>query len=274
MKTARSLVALATCLWWFAQFNALSQAAEPPPQSPAVSPERFRELEKAVQAIQQENQRLRQENGQLRNRIEDLEHQRASVQPPAAVSTNTASAESKPNFVLPLGKEAHLRLGGYVQFNGEFGDAGSMFGVFPDSTTVTPIHERIFLRRARVNVSGDFLENFDFKVEGDFQNGDGISGNRTGFSISDTFLNWNRFPEANIKLGQYKAPFGVEQTTPDTAILTIERSQPTGALTPERQIGLQLWGRPLVNLWSEQKDLLEYALGVFDGNNRNITIND
>src|SRR5436190_5661777 len=259
MKTARSLVGLATCLWWFARFNAFSQAAETPPQSPAISPERFRELEKAVQAIQQENQRLRQENGQLRNRIEDLEHQKASVQPAAGVSTNAASAESKPNFVLPSGKEAHLRLGGYVQLSGEFGDAGSMFGVFPDSKVVTPIHQRIFLRRARVNVTGDFLENFDFKLEGDFENGDGISGNRTGFSGTDIFLNWNRFPEANIKLGQYKAPFGVEQTTPDTVILTIERSQPTGALTPERQIGLQLWGGPLLNLWPEQKDLLEYA---------------
>src|SRR5438874_1978282 len=265
MKTARSLAAMGTCLWWFAQFNAFSQAAE----TPSVSPERFQELEKAVQAIQRENQELRQVNGQLRKRVEELEHQRAGVQPAAAVPTNAASAESKPNFVLPSGKEAHLKLGGYVQLSGEFGDAGSMFGVFPDSKVVTPIHQRIFLRRARVNVTGDFLENFDFKVEGDFENGDGISGNRTGFSASDIFLNWHLFPEANIKVGQYKAPFGVEQTTPDTAILTIERSQPTGALTPERQIGVQLWGKPLVNLWPKQKDLLEYAFGVFNGNNRN-----
>ena len=66
----------------------------------------------------------------------------------------------------------------------------------------------------------------------------------------------------------------MEQTTPDTAILTIERSQPTGALTPERQIGVQLWGTPLVNLWPEQKDLIEYAVGVFNGNNRNTQLND
>ena len=183
--------------------------------------------------------------------------------------------EAKPSpFVLPWGKEAKLRLGGFIQANAEFGDAGSMFGVFPDSTTVAPIHSRFFLRRARINVSGDFLEDFDFKLEGDFEQGDGISSSRTGFSGTDIFLNWHRFPEANFKVGQWKAPFGVEQTTPDTTILTIERSQPTGALTPERQIGAQLWGKPLANLWPGQKDLLEYALGVFNGNNRNIQLND
>src|SRR2546426_138768 len=110
-----------------------------------------------------------------------------------------------------------------------------MFGAFSDSTTVPPIRDRFFLRRARINVTGDFLEHFDFKLEGDFEQGDGISSSRTGFSGTDIFLNRNQFPEANIKVGQYKAPFGLEQTRPDTTIFTIERSQPTGTLTPERQ---------------------------------------
>ena len=73
--------------------------------------------------------------------------------------------------------------------------------------------------------------------------------NRIGFSGSDLFVNWHRFSEANLKLGQFKAPFGVEQTTPDTALFTAERSLATGALTPERQIGAQLWGTPLARLW-------------------------
>jgi len=62
-------------------------------------------------------------------------------------------------------------------------------------------------------------------------------------------------PEANIKVGQWKAPFGLEQITPDTKILTIERSLPTGALTPERQLGVQIWGKPLTNLWPDQPAL-------------------
>lgn len=247
----------------------LAQDAPTAPQP--VTPERFQQLEKAVQEIQRENRDLRDENKELRNRVEQFEHQQAGVQP--ATATNVPPTE-KSNFVLPWGKESNLKLGGFLQANGEFGDSGSMFGVFPDSTVATPIHNRIFLRRARINVSGDFLENIDFKLEGDFEQGDGVGSSRTGFSGTDLFLNWHQFPEANIKVGQYKAPFGLEQLTPDTSIFTIERSQPTGALTPEREIGVQLWGKPLATLWPKQKDLIEYAFGVFNGNNRNTQLND
>jgi len=53
-----------------------------------------------------------------------------------------------------------------------------------------------------------------------------------------------------------------------------ERTLPTMALTPERQIGIQLWGKPLSHLDSDHKDLLEYSVGAFNGNGRNTTIND
>ena len=273
--TIPNLLKLTVCLFISATFAAMGQPAEAQPaQSPAISPERFLQLEKAVQDVQRQNQELRQENGQLRNRVEQLELQKPVALQAGISSTNAPSAESKPNFVLPWGKEANLKLGGFIQAQGEFGDAGSMFGVFPDSTRTTPIQNRFFLRRARINVSGDFLENFDFKLEGDFEQGDGISGSRTGFSATDLFLNWHQFPEANLKVGQFKSSFGLEQTTPDTTIFTIERTQPSGALTPERQIGVQLWGKPLANLRPKQKDWLEYAVGIFNGNNRNTQLND
>jgi hypothetical protein len=66
----------------------------------------------------------------------------------------------------------------------------------------------------------------------------------------------------------------LEQITPDTKILTIERSLPTGALTPERQIGVQIWGKPFTNLWPQEKDLLTYYAGIFNGNGRNTITND
>ena len=177
-----------------------------------------------------------------------------------------------PVYVMPAGPEYKLTLGGYIQMNFEDGAVSAFEGRFPDGPN--QVKDRFRLRRARVNLVGDFAENFDFKVEGDFGAGDGLSGNRTGFSATDIFVNWHQFPEANIKVGQWKAPFGLEQITPDTKIFTIERSLPTGALTPERQIGVQIWGKPLTNLWPEQKDLLTYYAGIFNGNGRNITTND
>src|SRR5207248_1387911 len=88
------------------------------------------------------------------------------------------------------------------------------------------------------------------------------------------WVNWHQIPALQVKAGQYKAPFGLEQLTPDTSLLTIERTLPTGAITPDRQIGAELWGKPFTSIWPEQKDLLTYYAGIFNGNGRNITVND
>jgi phosphate-selective porin OprO/OprP len=100
------------------------------------------------------------------------------------------------------------------------------------------------------------------------------NSNRTEFSGTDIFINWHAIPEFNIKVGQWKAPFGLEQITPDTLIYTIERSLPTGALTPERQIGVMAWGKPLTDVVPQQKELVTYYGGVFNGNGRNFNNND
>ncbi len=97
---------------------------------------------------------------------------------------------------------------------------------------------------------------------------------RTAFGGLDLWANWHQFPEFQIKVGQYKAPFGFEQLSSDTKLFTLERSQVTSALTPERQIGVQIWGKPFANVFPEQKDLLTYYAGIFNGNGRNITVND
>src|SRR5207247_8479532 len=175
-----------------------------------------------------------------------------------------------PPYVQQRGPELKLVLGGFVQMNFEDGDVSAFEGRFGE----TALKDRFRLRRARINLTGDFAEQFDFKMEGDFENSDGLNNNRTAFEATDIFINWHQFPWAQIKMGQWKAPFGLEQLMPDTTLYTIERTLPTGAITPERQIGIQLWGKPFTNVWPEQKDLLTYYGGIFNGNGRNISNND
>src|SRR5256714_5791336 len=241
--------------------------------------ERLQKLEHAVEQLQKRNTELEKE-------INSLKKQRASTAAPPAegptkkqvaydgktyVEKNVvAPPEKQPVYVLPRGPEIKLTLGGFIQANFEDGDVSAFEGRFG----LTALKDRFRLRRARINLTGEFAENFDFKVEGDFENSDGISSSRTAFSATDIFVNWHQYPEAQIKIGQYKAPFGLEQITPDTSLFTIERCLPTGAITPERQIGIQLWGKPFTNLWPEQKDLITYYFGVFNGNGRNTTLND
>ena len=240
--------------------------------------ERLQKLERAVEQLQKRNAELEQEISSLKKQtsFEPLlgpagkTKTKVTSDGKTYVEKTVAEEEKKPVYVVPAGPEIKLVLGGFIQANFEGGDVSAFEGRFG----LTALKDRFRLRRARINLTGDFAENFDFKIEGDFENSDGISSGRTAFSATDIFINWHRFPEAQIKVGQWKAPFGLEQITPDTKLFIIERSLPTGALTPERQIGVQVWGKPLTNIWPEQKDLLTYYGGIFNGNGRNTTNND
>ena len=252
----------------------ISLAAQPlGAQTPSES-ERLQKLERAVDQLQKRNAELEQEVAGLKKQ--------ASVAPEGRMKTKVTydgksyvekavvEEEKLPVYVQQRGPELKLVLGGYIQVNFEDGDVSAFEGRFGQ----TALKDRFRLRRARINLTGDFAENFDFKVEGDFENSDGLNSGRTAFEATDIFVNWHQFPEAQIKVGQWKAPFGLEQLTPDPSLIIIERSLPTGAITPERQIGVQLWGKPFANIWPDEKDLLTYYAGIFNGNGRNTTTND
>jgi phosphate-selective porin OprO/OprP len=242
-------------------------------QTPSES-ERLQKLERAVEQLQKRNAELEQEVAGLKKH--------ASVAPEGRMKTKVTydgktyvekavvEEEKLPVYVQQRGPELKLVLGGYIQVNFEDGDVSAFEGRFGQ----TALKDRFRLRRARINLTGDFAENFDFKVEGDFENSDGLNSGRTAFEATDIFVNWHQFAEAQVKLGQWKAPFGLEQLTPDPSLIIIERSLPTGAITPERQIGVQLWGQPFANIWPDGKDLLTYYAGIFNGNGRNTTVND
>jgi len=242
----------------------------------ASESERLEKLERAVEQLQKRN-------AELETEVQSLKKQRVAAAPEGKMKTKVtydvktyvekAVVEEKkvPVYVQQAGSELKLVLGGFIQTNFEDGDVSAFEGRFGQ----TALKDRFRLRRARITLTGDFAEQFDFKMEGDFENSDGTSpSNRTDFSGTDIWLNWHQFPAAQIKAGQYKAPFGLEQLTPDTALFIIERSLPTGAITPERQIGIELWGKPFTNVWPDQKDLLTYYGGIFNGNGRNINNND
>src|SRR5437773_5799040 len=251
----------------------ISLAAQPLSAQTSSESERLQKLERAVDLLEKRN-------AELQSEINSLKARQAAVVPEGKMKTKIISEgktyvekvveEKPPIYVQQRGSEIKLVLGGFIQFNFEDGDVLAFQGNFGQ----TALKDRFRLRRARIGLTGDFAEQFDFKIEGDFEQSDGTNSGRTDFSGTDIFINWHQFPAAQIKAGQYKAPFGLEQLTPDTSLLTIERTLPTGAITPERQIGVELWGKPFTNIWPEQKDLLTYYGGIFNGNGRNISNND
>jgi phosphate-selective porin OprO and OprP len=160
--------------------------------------------------------------------------------------------------IKPAGREATLAFGGLLQVQMDVGDRGD--------SRFTNDNDRFYLRRARFNATGRFLEEFDFRLELDLA---GSLANTTGLraQMTDGYINWNRYPAANVRAGQFKTPFGFEQLYGDPRLITIERSLVNDRLTASRQLGVQVGGE--LGPWR-----LSYAVGAFNGNGVNNNFND
>src|SRR5438094_6281496 len=179
----------------------------------ASESERLQKLERAVELLQKQNAELKAEVKSLKSKetasVPDGKF-KTKVTYDGKTYVEKAVVEGKaPVYVQQRGSELKLVLGGFVQMNFEDGDVSAFEGRFGQ----TALKDRFRLRRARINLTGDFAEQFDFKLEGDFENSDGLNSSRTAFEGTDIFINWHQFPWAQIKMGQWKAPFGLEQTS-------------------------------------------------------------
>lgn len=163
------------------------------------------------------------------------------------------------NSVKPGGKEKSLALGGFVQANFESGDA-------PDSRWAG-LNNRFLLRRARLFVTGTFAENIAFKLESDFGNNSLAAKTGVSGQLTDAYLSWTKYPEASLRLGQFKTPYGYEQLAADTKIYTIERSLPNDSLTLGRQIGVMGYG-------DVADKRISYSVAAYNGTGTNIGSND
>ncbi|MBL9217353.1 MAG: hypothetical protein JNG82_02625 [Opitutaceae bacterium] len=159
----------------------------------------------------------------------------------------------------PGGKETKLTVGGFLQGQAEFGSASdSRWG---------GVKDRFFFRRARIYLAGSFAEDFDFKAELDLQ------GNTLGASTgnlaraNEIFINWHKYPAANLRFGQLKPAFGAEALLSDTKMLTIERSLSSDRLTDGRQLAVGALGELF------EKKVSYYAV-VAQGNGANVSAND
>jgi hypothetical protein len=192
--------------------------------------ERFAALEQRLGAMEAENKSLRRQLG----------------------AADTAVVHAS-------GRESKLSVGGFLHGNFESGKA-------PDAR-FAGINDRFLVRRARLNFSASFAENFSFKLESDFGNNSISAKNGASGQITDVFAAWTKFPAASVRFGQFKTPFGFEQLTSDTRTLTVERALPNDRLTLGRQIGAAVYG-------DVADKRISYSIGAFNGAGTNMGGND
>jgi phosphate-selective porin OprO and OprP len=125
------------------------------------------------------------------------------------------------------------------------------------------------LRRFKLMLNGYLSEHVLYFAQGLFKDGNkSDTDGRAYFQEGWVKLTHQKY--AQMTIGQFKPPFGMERFTSDAEILTIDRSQATDRLIPNgglgdsfaRDRGIQLDGRV-------ERGSLHYALGMFDGQGAN-----
>lgn len=180
------------------------------------------------------------------------------------------------NFRLHV--QGRMQLDGYTYFGAGVSDSA--------------LKATMLVRRLRPELTGEFLKHWQWHLAGDwgttaFDNAAGNTETRaanpgkapdatTGryasaqtasikAAVADAYINYRAAPGANVQLGQFDAPFTMENRTSDKYIPFMERSLAVRDLgiPTNKEIGLMLWGDTV-------KKHFSYHLGAFlgDGQNR------
>lgn len=204
-------------------------------ETPPSVEDRLQKLEQELQALQKENLELRRELG-------------------VGAATNAGFVKAGARTALDV------RLGGYVQTQAEFGDAGDV------RWTGLSSNDRFYIRRARAALYGSFLEKFTYRIETDFA---GALGQQSGLraQLTDGWASYNPYDFLNVRVGQFFPTYGWEKRLSPLLEQSVELSLASDRFLPERQLGAQVSGTVF-------EKRLGYYLGVFNGNNLNNNFND
>ncbi len=120
-----------------------------------------------------------------------------------------------------------------------------------------------YFQRARVGVIGNIPYDFSYYALAEF------SPKIGGPYMLDYFITWHRLgPLANITVGQFKQPFGLELSTPCQKLHTIHRSLVVNELaSPFRDLGVMLYGG--TPLFGREDNVLDWHIALTNGTGQN-----
>jgi len=190
--------------------------------------QKIQELEKKVEEL---DQRVK-----VADRTKELEAEAAADK---ARSGATVGAEPTGITIRSNDQNFLLRIGIDMQVDNR---------TFPAVSSV-PLTDQILLRRARPAVSGTVYKCVDFYFRPDFGQGTTV--------LYEAYMQLNYFSRANLRVGKFKPPVGLERLQSDDDTSFIERGLPT-LLVPSRDIGYQISGDVV-------KSRVSYTVGVFNG---------
>jgi hypothetical protein len=213
---------------------------------------------------------------------------RAETPPGVAIDGAPLAGRVGEHFYLrDYADEYRLYIGGRAHI-----DAYAPFGrgVSAAQTAGSGLQPGVFLRRARPELSGEFLGRWQWSIAGEFgrttvDNGNGqtyqnvctIAPNGTQTcgvrsapveaasyqaQPTDVYLNFRAAQAFNVQAGQIKIPFSLENRSSENITPFLENALPTRAFGAPtvRDLGVMIWGDVAV---------ARYELGVFNGDGPN-----
>jgi phosphate-selective porin OprO/OprP len=183
----------------------------------------------------------------------------------AAFAQEPPKADPKP----PSEPAISVTLKDGVHFRSEDGELDAMLGGYvgihyrfianrpQDNARAAP--DTWFLRQVRPELAGTVFKDFDFRVQVDLATG---TTSAVVGTLQDAYIGWRHFPELSLRLGQFKEPFGQEQTTADRRIDFAERAE-GDKFTPGRDLGAMVYGKLF-------DGILGYEAGLFNGQGRGV----
>ena len=144
-------------------------------------------------------------------------------------------------------KKVELKMGGRIMADTawmtENAGLNERFGELEDNAE---------FRRARLYMSGTFLDHYIFKAQYDFAGGDA--------NFKDVYLGYKGIPYlGTVKIGHFKEAFSLDELTSSKYITFMERALPN-AFVPGRNIGIALNNSLL---GSSKAPRMTWALGLF-----------
>ncbi len=186
---------------------------------------------------------LTEEEGALLMKGRVIEKENKQKVPVAKVKDGAISFET------PDGKNS-IALTGRMHFDVRGLDADNEQANESDRDTKT-LADNFEVRRARLGVKGKFLKDFNYEVVGN------LVGSNTNI-LDVAYLNWSRYEPFQIRVGQFKQPFNLEELTSSNNMDFMERSY-VNQITPAKKPGVMFHGVPTAGV--------TYAVSAYQQNN-------
>ncbi len=228
-----------------------------------VKPQQNPQNNEAKMKEKQEAEKIRIENENRNKPQSDIKPQVKPVEQP----------KNKPNEAPEKPEKDKLKLGDYIQLSGFV--QGMYQANLSDEGELTSNTFR--MRRVRLSVEGTLYKGLTYKIQGDFSRSPMLVDAYLKYKVADAFA---------IQLGQFKTPFSLESPINPVNLEIFDYGEGIQKLVGYndvcgvgglgRDIGLMATGSlfPIKGDEGIKYHVVEYALGVFNGNGPTTTDNN